>query len=295
MRIARTQRTRAAVAAVSLAAALAVAAPAAPMAHAEPAAPAAQQAPGFPLPEQRREVDKRVLESLGAFAPALIGSVATRDDEGNMNAKLLSDAREMANKAALPKEVSDTWRQLIDFIAAPNAAAAAEVQVAYAPKNDAAKKTKKKAYEIPRGPKAPKIQQFLYPTAGFGCTKGGLFHVGMALTTAGPQDAPAPGPKRGEAGFVFTSLGTGAALNNRAAPLVASWINIDNGRQGTTTLKRNDKINVTAEGPGTFTGIAKTGKGRILVTIHGTVTTANKTGKGATSCGIAPTIGTAII
>ena len=38
--------------------------------------------------------------------------------------------------------------------------------------------------------------------------------MGKALVTAGPQAAPAPGPKRGEAGYVYTSLGTGPAINN---------------------------------------------------------------------------------
>lgn len=291
MRIARTRRSL--VAAVSLAAAVAVATPA--TAFAEPAQPAPQTQStddlGIPDAENAPEVDKTVLDALGAFAPALIGSAATRDQNGNVNTKLLADARMMADNPLLPAEASATFRSLIDFLAAPDAAAAAKVKAAdeTPARNNA---SKNRAVEIPKGPNAPKIQQFLYPTAGFGCTPGGLFHIGMALVTAGPQEAPAPGPKRGEAGFVFTSMGTGPALNNKAAPLLASWINLDTGKQGVTTLKRNDRINIE-EGPGTFTGIAKTGKGRIVTTIHGTVTTENK-GK-PTSCAIAPTIGTAII
>ncbi len=290
MRIARTRHTL--VAAVSLAAAVAIATPAA---YAEPA----QQAPqtqstrdlGIPDAENAPEVDQHVLSALGAFAPALIGSAATRDENGNVNTQLLTDARAMADNPLLPAQASATFRSLIDFLAAPDVAAAAKVKAndEIPARNNASKKP---AVEIPQGPNAPRIQQFLYPTAGFGCTPGGLFHVGMALVTAGPQEAPAPGPKRGEAGFVFTSMGTGPALNNKAAPLLASWINLDTGKQGVTTLKRNPKINVD-EGPGTFTAIAKTGKGRIVTTIHGTVTTENK-GK-PTTCAIAPTIGTAII
>ncbi|WP_448221609.1 Rv1157c family protein [Gordonia iterans] len=301
MRIARSRRAlgplagsrrRAAVAAASFAAAIAVTAP---IAHAEPATPAPsvqQDQSELLTPQNTPELDKRVLDSLGAFAPALIGSAATRGADGKVNAKLLADARAMADNPLLPAEVADTWRQLIDFLAAPDAEAAAKVKAAEAAPGRNAADREKKAYEIPKGPNAPKIQQFLYPTAGYGCTPGGLFHLGMALVTAGPQEAPAPGPKRGEAGFVFTSLGTGPAVNNKRAPLLASWINIDTGKQGVTTLKRNEKINVE-EGPGTFTGIAKTGKGRIIATIHGTVTTKND-GK-YTACGIAPTIGTAII
>ena len=293
MRIARTRRTL--VAAVSLAAAVAIAAPAA---HAEPVgqqAPQSQSTEDLGIPKDAKdapEVDQQVLDALGAFAPALIGSAATRDQNGNVNTKLLADARGMADNPLLPAEASATFRSLIDFLAAPDAAAATKVKAAdeTPARNNASKKND--AVEIPKGPNAPKIQQFLYPTAGFGCTPGGLFHVGMALVTAGPQEAPAPGPKRGQAGFVFTAMGTGPAVNNKNAPLLASWINLDTGKQGVTTLKRNDKINVE-EGPGTFTGIAKTGKGRIVTTIHGTVTTKN--GGKYTACGIAPTIGTAII
>ena len=110
--------------------------------------------------------------------------------------------------------------------------------------------------------------------------------------TAGPQEAPAPGPKTGEAGYVYTSLGTGPALNNDAAPLTVAWINIDTGATGHQNLRRNDKINV-AEGPGTFTTIVKTGKGRVISAIYGNVTTSIK---GSTvSCTIVPTVGLAVI
>ena len=71
-----------------------------------------------------------------------------------------------------------------------------------------------------------------------------------------------------------------------------SWINIDNGRTGQLQLKRNPLINAT-DGPGTFTGIASTGKGRVISTIYGDVTTKTK-GK-VLSCTIIPTIGLAII
>ena len=167
----------------------------------------------------------------------------------------------------------------------------------------AKKKTKPGDPEIPRGPGAPRIQEFLYPTIGIGCmpesakgplgSAGGGNSLGRALVTAGPQKAPAPGPKRGQAGYVYTSLGTGPAITNHARPLVAQWLNLDTGRTGSINLKRNPKINAT-DGPGTFTAIATTGRGRVLSVISGAVTTRTKS-KRIVSCGIVPVIGIAYI
>ncbi|WP_298444768.1 Rv1157c family protein [Gordonia sp. (in: high G+C Gram-positive bacteria)] len=288
MRLARSRRTL--LAAVSLTAAVAVATP---VAHAEPAAPAAGQEQLLPIPDLAHapEVNQQVLDSLGAFAPALIGSVATRDVNGQVNTKLLDEARSLADNPALPTEVADTWRSLIDFLGEPGKAEAAKIHAAEDAKVPAAKK-KDDAPDIPTGPNKPRIQQFLYPTIGLGCMPGGGNSVGMALVTAGPQAAPAPGPKRGQAGVVYTSLGTGPALKNSAAPLMISWLNLDTGRSGQQRLLPNPKINAQ-KGPGTFTAIIKTGRGRIVSTISGTVTTKTK-GK-RIGCGIAPTIGIAVI
>ncbi|MFT3714514.1 MAG: hypothetical protein QM774_00810 [Gordonia sp. (in: high G+C Gram-positive bacteria)] len=290
MRTARTRRTL--VAAVSMAAAVAVATPVAHAAPASPDAGAAASDQDLPIPAETPQVNQHELDSLGAFAPALIGSVATRDANGNVNEKLLSDARSMADNPALPVEVQQTWRSLIDFLGEPGKAEAAKVMAAddqYVGETDAAKK--KGGPAIPKGKRAPRIQQFLYPTVGFGCMPGGGNSVGMALATAGPQKAPAPGPKRGQAGFVYTSLGTGPAKKSPRA-LWVSWLNLENGRTGQQRLMPNPKINAT-NGPGTFTAIATTGRGRIVATIYGDVTT--KTKGRTVSCGIAPTIGTAII
>ncbi|GAC66450.1 hypothetical protein GS4_02_01610 [Gordonia soli NBRC 108243] len=254
----------------AFAAAAALAMPTA--AHAAP-----QQIPAHP------KVDKRTLDSLGAFAPAIIGSVATPGPDGKVNAQLLSQAKTLAAAPGLPPQAATAWKKVIDFLGEPGRQQLARQQAA---------ETKPGDPEIPRGPKAPKIQEFLYPTLGFGCFANGSFSLGRALLTAGPQDAPAPGPKRGEAGYVYTSLGTGPALDNPARKLWVSWLNIDTGRTGQQQLKRNPKINVK-DGPGTFTGIARTGKGRIISTIYGDLTT--KTDKRAITCTIAPTIGVAIV
>ncbi|MDR2279891.1 MAG: hypothetical protein LBE07_03430 [Gordonia sp. (in: high G+C Gram-positive bacteria)] len=286
MRFARTSRTATVVAAFAVTGALVSPA----LAHAEPAAPAPSTEQTIPVPETAPDVDPAVLNSLGAFAPALIGSIATRDDNGQVNNSLLDQARALANNPALPAQATATWRQLIDFLGEPGKAKAVAAGAIPAAEQNVAKK-KSDSPNIPTGPKKPRIQQFLYPTIGLGCMAGGGNSVGMALVTAGPQQAPAPGPKRGQAGFVYTSLGTGPAKSSPRR-LYVTWLNLENGRSGRTALKPNPKINAT-KGPGTFTGIANTGRGRIVSTIYGDVTT---TQKGRTiSCTIAPTIGTAII
>ncbi len=74
---------------------------------------------------------------------------------------------------------------------------------------------------------------------------------------------------------------------------MAQWLNLDTGRTGIINLRRNDKINAT-DGPGTFTAIANTGRGRILSVISGDVTTKSKK-KRVVSCGIVPVIGIAYV
>ncbi|MGP3705483.1 Rv1157c family protein [Gordonia paraffinivorans] len=238
--------------------------------------------PAVAQAEPAPKVDQRVLDSLGAFAPAIIGSVATPGPDGKVDAQLLNQAEKFANTPGMPAEVSKIWRSVADFLGEPGRRQAAKQLAAEQKKGDP---------EIPTGPNAPKIQEFLYPTFGLGCIPGGG-SLGRALVTAGPQDAPWPGPQRGEGGYVYTALGTGPAVDNKAQPLVVSWLNVDTGRSGELTLKKNERINAQ-DGPGTFTGIARTGKGRVISAIHGNVTTKTK-GK-VVSCTIVPVIGLAII
>ncbi|GAB21113.1 hypothetical protein GOPIP_004_00780 [Gordonia polyisoprenivorans NBRC 16320 = JCM 10675] len=284
-------RSRRLIAATAVAIATSLAIPAVAMAAPTSPAPTSQTpSPQTPSPqtpnEQTPTPDQRTLDSLGAFAPAIIGAVTTPGPDGKVNADLLRQAQTLADNPALPPQIKDIWKQITDFLGEPGrqqlaAQRAAETRVA-----------KPGDPVIPQGPNAPRIQEFLYPTLGFGCMPGNGNSLGRALVTAGPQAAPAPGPKRGEAGYVYTSLGTGPAVNSPVRKLWVSWLNIDNGRTGQLQLKRNEKINVAA-GPGTFTGIAATGKGRIISTIYGDVTT--KTKGRVLSCTIAPTIGIAII
>ena len=89
-----TSRARIAVAAATVAVAASLAAPS--LAHAAPA------------PTQATKVDQRTLDSLGAFAPAIIGSVTTPGPDGKVNAQLLQQARAMADQPGLPPPVSYT-------------------------------------------------------------------------------------------------------------------------------------------------------------------------------------------
>lgn len=273
----RLPALRHAVAATSIAVAAALALPA--------VATAAPQQIAPNTANDVAKVDQRTLDSLGAFAPAIIGSVTTPGPDGKINAQLLTQARTLASTPGLPPEVAAIWDRVIDFLGEPGKR---EMLAQQSAERRAAEPGEP---EIPQGPNAPKIQEFLYPTLGFGCIPPNGNSLGRALVTAGPQDAPAPGPRSAEAGYVYTSLGTGAAVNNPGRKLWASWLNIDNGRTGQVQLKRNPEIN--PDGPGTFTGIAKTGKGRVVSTIYGDVTT--KAENKVTACTIAPTIGLAII
>lgn len=278
-------RPRRLIAATAITIATSLAIPA--VAFAAPSTPT----PSAPTPSTEQtpsneQPDQHTLDSLGAFAPAIIGSVTTPGPDGRVNADLLRQAQGMADNPQLPAQVREIWQQVIDFLGEPGKRQLAAQQVA---ENRVAKPGDP---DIPQGPGAPRIQQFLYPTLGFGCMPDNGNSMGRALLTAGPQQAPAPGPKRGEAGYVYTSLGTGPAINSPSRKLWVSWLNIDNGRTGQLQLKRNDRINVAA-GPGTFTGIAPTGKGRVISTIYGDVTT--KTKGRVISCPIVPTIGIAII
>ncbi len=267
--------TRRAVSITAFAVMTALAAPAVATAAPFAAAPAA----GAP------KVDQQTLDSVGAFFPAIIGSVATPGPDGKANPALISQATALATAKGVPPQVGAIWDQVVGFL--NNTAKPSQVAKVAAANNKAANNDP----IIPTGPNAPKIQQFLYPTIGFGCTPAGN-SVGTALVTAGPQAAPAPGPARGQAGYVYTSLGTGPAVDNARNPLIAIWINIDTGRTGQINLKRNAKINAV-NGPGTFTAIANTGRGRVLSAIYGAVTTKNN--NRVNSCTIVPTVGLSYI
>lgn len=278
----RTRGTRRVVTALAVAAAAALvvptsasAQPLVPMAPADPpAAPAdpaaliAQflPAPGEPLPNLSD------IEALASFAPAIVGAAAGPADVGAAPAAdLLGQARALLETAQLPDQVKSLLESVITFLDGSGGGGP----------------------ELPSD--GPVIAQFLYPTLGKGCISDTADSVGTALAVPGPATLPPPGPAAGQAGFVFTALGTAPLAAQQSAPLTVTWLNIDNRRSGTQDLTGAAKIN--ADGPATLSAIADTGPGRVLSVVSGSITTQSKEDAAAPprSCNFLPTIGTVYV
>ncbi len=278
----RTRGTRRVVTAFAVAAAAALvvptsasAQPLVPMAPADlPAAPAdpaaliAQflPAPGEPMPNLAD------IEALASFAPAIVGAAAGPADVGaTPAADLLSQARTLLETAQLPEQVKSLLESVITFLDGSGGGGP----------------------ELPAD--GPAIAQFLYPTLGKGCISDTADSVGTALAVPGPATLPPPGPAAGQAGFVFTALGTAPIAAEQSAPLTVTWLNIDNRRSGTQDLTGAAKIN--ADGPATLSAIADTGPGRVLSVVSGSITTQSKEDPAAAprSCTFLPTIGTVYV
>ncbi|MCE4264686.1 hypothetical protein CJ178_28605 [Rhodococcus sp. ACPA4] len=242
--------------AVAIAAAAGLALPAQAMADPAPA----------PTP------DSVPIEFLASFAPAIIGAAAGPVDAqgvtqvaGNPQADLLAQARAILNSAGLPPEIKATLEKVITFLDGSGGGGPA----------------------IP-DENAPVIAQFLYPTLGKGCISATADSVGTALAVPGPAHLPPPGPAAGQAGFVFTALGTAPATDDQPVPLTVTWINIDNGRSATQNLTTAARIN--PDGPATLSAIADTGPGRVLSVISGSLTTQPE-GADRITCSFLPTVG----
>lgn len=278
----RTRGTRRVVTALAVAAAAALvvptstsAQPLVPMAPADlPAAPAdpaaliAQflPAPGEPMPNLAD------VEALASFAPAILGAAAGPADVGAAPAAdLLGQARTLLETAQLPDQVKALLERVITFLDGSGGGGP----------------------ELPSD--GPVIAQFLYPTLGKGCISDTADSVGTALAVPGPATLPPPGPGAGQAGFVFTALGTAPVAAQQAAPLTVTWLNIDNRRSGTQDLTGAAMINT--DGPATLSAIADTGPGRVLSVISGSITTQSKEDPAAAprSCTFLPTIGTVYV
>ncbi len=252
----RTQATRAALSAVAIAATAVLAAPTAPASPA-PAVPGLPPLPGFAVPEGVP------VDAIASLAPAIVGAAA-RDVAQDPQTTLLAQARQLLAAAPLPPEIKATLERLIKFLDGSGGGGP----------------------ELP--PKdGPVIAQFLYPTVGRGCISDRADSVGTALAVPGPAHLPPPGPKAGQAGFVFTALGTKPASEKQDPPLTVTWLNIDNGKSATQALTTAAKIN--PDGPATLSVISDTGRGRVLAVIGGSITT----GKDAETrtCSFLPTIG----
>ena len=213
------------------------------------------------------------LAAMQSFLPAIVGAIASpgRVPAADTNDDLLAQAKQLIADSDLSEEIKGTLNRVITFLDGSGGGGP----------------------DIP-DPNNIQIQQFLYPTIGQGCIEGDQDSVGTALMVSGPADAPAPGPKPGEAGYVFTALGTTPAQPNPAEQLMVSWINLDNGAQGTQAMTDEAGIN-KAEGPTTLTAITNSGSGRIVSTMYGSIVSQGTDGGAPISCTILPTVGVGVV
>ncbi len=137
----------------------------------------------------------------------------------------------------------------------------------------------------------PGLAQFAYPTIMQNCIGAEETAVGAATAIPGPADLPVPGVPHGQLGFVFTALGTEGVAEHQAQPMTVEWLNINNGRRGSTPLTYNG---INEEGPATVNGVADTGPGQVLMLLQGGVTT-NLENEGTADCVAVPTVGTAFV
>lgn len=263
--------TRRTVTALAVAVAAALAVPT--VASAEPAPPAVELPPLFlPTPDQPLP-DYAQVEALAAFAPAIMGAAAGPADAApTTQADLLAQARMLLESSALPEQVRSILKRVITFLDGSGGGGP----------------------EIPPAD-GPVIAQFLYPTIGKGCISDTADSVGTALAVPGPATLPPPGPPAGQAGFVFTALGTQPLAQTQEAPLTVSWLNLDNRRTGAVDL--TGAANINPGGPATLSTIADTGPGRVLAVVSGSITTQSKEDPTAParSCSFLPTIGTVFV
>lgn len=249
----------------------------APAVDASPVAPLAADQLGDQIadmaslfPDQARMPSADELAAVQSLFPAIIGALI-QPAAGTPNNAMLAQAKSLLENSALPDDVKQKLSSAIAFLDGSNGGGP----------------------DIPEGSDKPVIQQFLFPTLGRGCIGGDEDSVGMALMTAGPQDAPAPGPEAGQAGFVFTALGTSGAQQDPAENLMVSWVNVDTGATGTQPLTNDAGIN--ADGPTTVTTIADTGPGRIVATIYGTLVNRGTDGAPPVQCTVLPTVGLGVV
>lgn len=246
----RTRGMRRAITALAIAATAALAVPS--NAVAQPTPPPVPE--GIPV------------ELLASLAPAIVGAAAGPADiaEGPQ-ADLLAQARILLQSPGIPPQLKSTLERVITFLDGSGGGGP----------------------EIPENG-APAIAQFLYPTLGKGCIGSGSDSVGTALAVPGPAQLPPPGPKDGQAGFVFTALGTKAVAAEQPTPMTVTWINLDNQRRSTQNLTNEAKIN--PDGPATLSAIADTGPGRVVAVLSGGLTTQAE-GAAPITCTFLPTVG----
>ena len=135
------------------------------------------------------------------------------------------------------------------------------------------------------------FSQFAWPTVMPNCIGGTQQSVGTAMAVPGPSPLPVPGVPAGHVAFVFTALGTGKVAATQQQPIAVNWVNINNGRTGTTML---GYTGINPEGPATVNGLADTGSGTVLMMLQGGVTTDIDEGRTA-NCVALPTVGSVTV
>ncbi|GAJ79303.1 hypothetical protein NBRGN_006_00430 [Nocardia brasiliensis NBRC 14402] len=205
------------------------------------------------------------VDALAALAPAIVGSIAgPADIAAGPQSAILDQARRLLATLGLPPQIKSTLERIITFLDGSGGGGP----------------------ELPQ--EGPVIAQFLYPTIGKGCIGPTADSVGTALAVAGPAQLPPPGPKAGQAGFVFTALGTKSPTPEQNPPMSVQWMNLDTRQSGILPLTDEAKIN--PGGPATLSAIADTGAGRIVAVISGSLTTQAADAEPRT-CSFLPTLG----
>ena len=211
------------------------------------------------------------LDAIASIAPAILGAAAgPADIADSPQSFLIEQLTNLRDTPGLPDQIKTIVGAVIRFLDGSGGGGPT----------------------IPDPNAAPVIQQFLYPTLGKSCISPTADSVATALAVSGPATLPPPGPGAGQAGIVFTALGTQPLAPAQDAPLTINWLNIDNRQSGVATLNNDAKIN--PDGPATLSTIIDTGPGRVLGVISGGITT-QAASAAPISCTFLPTVGMFVV
>ena len=194
------------------------------------------------------------------IAPASSAPMGSVDHLGRPAPHVLAQIENVADNPATPEQLKPVLKKLVGFFRGDG----------------------EPGVEVPEN--APNFVQFGWPTIAGSCIDGKNNAVGTAMGVPGPASLPLPGVGKGEINFVFTALGTGTVAKRQTTQMNVHWININNGRLGSTKLGYNG---INPEGPATVNGAAKTGSGTVVALLEGGVTTNND--NGPSNCNFLPT------
>ncbi|MFJ4652398.1 hypothetical protein ACIP5Y_14140 [Nocardia sp. NPDC088792] len=230
-------------------------------ANANPA-PAQQVSSSIPLVPEGVPVD-----ALASLIPAIVGAAAGPADIAapGPGQTILDQAKQILSTLNLPPQVKTTLNAIIAFLDGSNGGGP----------------------DLPKN--GPVIAQFLWPTIGKGCISPTADSVGTALAVPGPATLPPPGPAAGQAGFVFTALGTKSPTPVQNPTMTVQWLNLDTRATGTMDL--TDAAHINPGGPATLSAIANTGSGRVVALVSGSLTTQADEASQPITCSFLPTMG----